>query len=118
MPLTNAPTATDLEVFHVYAASEIPDQIAFGTDGKLYVTLVLTSQVSVLASDGTELARLQSSPEDDIPLDGPAGIAFDSRTKSIMIANHAPFSGLPAHFAVLQSFVGDPGDPLVEPTLP
>lgn len=118
LPLTDSPTAADLEVFHTYVASEIPDQLAFGADGKLYVTLVLTNQISVLSSDGTELARLQSDPGADIPLDGPAGIAFDSRTKSLMIANHAPFSGNPAHFAVLQAFVSDAGDPLEEPFLP
>lgn len=117
LPLVDAPAPADLEQFHAYPASEIPDQLAFGADGKLYVSLV-SNQISILAPDGTELARLQSAPEDDIPLDGPAGIAFDSRTKSLLIANHAPFSGNPAHFAVLQAFVGDPGDPLDEPGLP
>jgi sugar lactone lactonase YvrE len=118
LPLIDAPTPADLEVFHAYPASEIPDQLAFGADGKLYVSLALSNQISILASGGTELARLQSAPGDDIPLDNPAGVAFDSRTKSLLIANHALFSGNPSHFAVLQVFVGDPGDPLDEPSLP
>jgi hypothetical protein len=50
-----------------------------------------------------------------VPLDNPAGIAFDSRSKSVFIANHALLSGDPAHFAVLSVYVGDPGDPLSEP---
>jgi DNA-binding beta-propeller fold protein YncE len=108
----DAPTAADLEVFHAYTGGELPDQLAFGADGELYVSLALSNQISVLAGDGTELARIQSALGDAIPLDNPAGIAFDSRTKSLMIANHALLSGNPASFAVLQVFVDDAGDPL------
>jgi sugar lactone lactonase YvrE len=118
LPLVDAPTASDLEVFHAYTGGELPDQLAFGEDGELYVTLALSNQISILAADGTELSRLQSEPGDSIPLDNPAGIAFDSRTKSLLIANHALLSGNPAHFAVLQAFVGDAGDPLEAPSLP
>ena len=118
LPLVDAPTASDLEVFHAYTGGELPDQLAFGADGELYVTLALSNQLSILATDGTEISRLQSAPGDDIPLDNPAGIAFDSRTQSLLIANHALLSGNPAHFAVLQAFVSDPGDPLEQPFLP
>ena len=62
-----------------------------------------------------EVTRIQSQPSDEVPLDNPAGIAFDSRTKSVFVANHALLSGNPAHFAVLSVYVGDPGDPLSEP---
>ena len=48
-------------------------------------------------------------------MDNPAGIAFDSRSRSVLIANHALLSGNPAHFAVLKVYVGDPGDPLSQP---
>ncbi len=118
LPLVDAPNPADLVVFHVYAAFELPDQLAFGADGDLYVSLALSNQISILAPGGTELARLESAPGDDIPLDNPAGLAFDSRTKSLLIANHALLSENPAHFAVLQAFVGDPGDLLDEPFLP
>ena len=118
LPLVDAPTAADLEVFHSYTAGELPDQLAFGADGELYVTLALSNQISILAANGTELSRIQSEAGDSIPLDNPAGIAFDARTQSLLIANHALLSGNPAHFAVLQAFVGDAGDPLEEPFLP
>jgi len=118
LPLVDAPTAADLEVFHEYTFSELPDQLAFGNQGNLYVSLALSNQISILAPDGTELARIQSATGDAIPLDNPAGIAFDSRTKSLLISNHALLSGNPAHFAVLQVDVGDPGDPLERPFLP
>jgi sugar lactone lactonase YvrE len=118
LPLVNAPTAADLEVVHAYTANEAPDQMAFDTQGNLYVSLALSNQISVLAPDGTEITRYQSAPGDAIPLDAPAGIAFDSRTKSLLIVNHAIFTANPAHFAVLRMFVGNPGNPLDKPILP
>jgi sugar lactone lactonase YvrE len=118
LPLVNAPTAADLEVFHTYPNFEAPDQIAFDTHGNLYVALALSNQISKLAPNGTELTRFQSAPGDAIPLDAPAAIAFDSRTKSLLIVNHAIFSANPAHFAVLRMFVDNPGNPLDKPILP
>lgn len=115
LPLVNTPLPADLETFYQYVASEGPDQIAFANDGKLYVTLAFTNQISFLSTSGVELGRIQSQPGDDIPLDNPAGIAFDSRTKSVLVANHALLSGNPANFAVLSVYVGDPGDPLSQP---
>lgn len=118
LPLVAAPMAADLEIFHQYTFSEIPDQLAFAATGDLFVSLALTNELSLLAPDGTELGRIASAPGDAIPLDAPAGIAFDSRTKSLLISNHALLTGDPAHFAVLRAYVGDPGSPLAEPDLP
>jgi sugar lactone lactonase YvrE len=118
LPLVNAPTAADLVVFHTYPNFEAPDQFAFDTHGNLYVALALANQISVLAPNGTELTRFQSAPGDAIPLDAPAAVAFDSRTKSLLIVNHAIFSANPAHFAVLRMFVDNPGNPLDKPILP
>jgi sugar lactone lactonase YvrE len=115
LPLVNHPLPADLQTFHQYAAGEGPDQLAFADDGKLYVTLAFTNQISFLSTSGAELGRIQSQPGDEVPLDNPAGIAFDSRTKSVFVANHALLSGDPAHFAVLSVYVGDPGDPLSQP---
>jgi len=118
LPLVAQPSASDLVVFHTYAAGELPDQLAFGARGDLYVSLALSNQISVLASDGAETVRYASAPGDAIPLDNPAGIAFDARTKSLLIVNHALLSGNPANFAVLRMAAGDPGAPLFEPVLP
>ena len=115
LPLVASPLPGDLEVFHQYVAGEAPDQLAFAHDGTLYVTLAFSNQISFLSTSGAELGRIQSQPGDEVPLDNPAGIAFDSRTKSVLVANHALLSGDPAHFAVLSVYVGDPGDPLSEP---
>lgn len=118
LPLVAAPTAADLEAFHAYVAGELPDQLAFGENGTLYVSLAFVNQISALDTDGTELARVSSAPGDAVPLDAPAGIAFDSRTKSLLISNHALLTGDPSHFAVLRTATDDPGDPLEEPFVP
>lgn len=115
LPLVNSPLPGDLETFHQYTAAEGPDQLAFAADGKLYVTLAFTNQISFLSTSGAELGRISSQPGDEVPLDNPAGIAFDNRTKSVLVANHALLSGNPAHFAVLKVYVGETGDPLSQP---
>jgi sugar lactone lactonase YvrE len=118
LPLVESPAPGALQVFHQYVAGEAPDQLAFGAKGDLYVSLAAANQVSVLSPDGSERSRIRSAPGDHIPLDAPAGLAFDSRTKSLLIVNHALFTGNPAHFAVLAAFVSDPGDALDQPALP
>jgi len=115
LPLTNSPGPGDLQVFFQYLASEGPDQLAFANDGTLYVSLAFANQISFISPAGAEVGRISSQPGDAVPLDNPAGIAFDSRTKSLLISNHALLSGDPAHFAVLSAYVGNPGDPLSEP---
>jgi sugar lactone lactonase YvrE len=115
LPLIDNPQPGDLEIVHHYVAGEAPDQLAFGTSGELYVTLAFSNQISVLVPGFGEVGRISSQPGDEVPLDNPAGIAFDSRTKSLLVANHAIFSGNPAHFAVLSVYVADPGDPLSQP---
>ena len=115
LPLVNNPQPADLEVVYDYESGEAPDQLAFGADGELYITLAFSNQISILVPGVGEIGRISSQPGDAVPLDNPAGIAFDSRTKSLLVTNHALFSGNPANFAVLSVYAGDPGDPLSQP---
>lgn len=115
LPLVSHPLESELEVVHSYIAGELPDQLAFGEDGILYITLAFSNQISIVMPGVGELGRIESKPGDEVPLDNPATIAFDSRTKSLLVANHALLSGNPAHFAVLSVYVGDEGDPLSKP---
>jgi sugar lactone lactonase YvrE len=115
LPLVDSPLPEDLEVVHEYVASEGPDQLAFGADGELYVSLAFSNEISIVVPGIGEITRIASQLGDEVPLDNPAAIAFDSRTKSLLVANHALLSGNPAHFAVLRIYVGDPGDPLSQP---
>src|SRR6266851_5681250 len=84
VPLGSDPPQGDPELFHTFETGEAPDQLAFDSRGNLYVSLLFANQISVLGPDGRELTRFQSAGGDRIPLDDPAGLAFDSRTKSLL----------------------------------
>ena len=112
LPLNNP---AGFQPFFQYTFGEGPDQLAFANDGTLYVSLAFANQISFISTGGVELGRISSQLSDPVQMDAPAGIAFDSRTKSLLISNHALFTGNPASFAVLSAFVDNPGDPLSEP---
>jgi sugar lactone lactonase YvrE len=57
LPVKDNPVESDPQVFHTYTPGAVPDGIAFGKSGKLYVALAGYSQISVLGPDGTEEAR-------------------------------------------------------------
>lgn len=109
------PTAAQLELFHTYV-NEIPDGIAFGRSGLLYVALKKPGLgISILRPDGTEAARLGNDPSEPFfPYDGPAHIAFNHRG-SIVVTNHAGITGRPESFGVLDVFVDDKESPLPKP---
>ena len=73
------------------------------------------SQISVLAPDGAEVARYSGPTDSGVPIDGPANIAFDDAKRSIVFTNHASTSRNPDHFALIEMFVDDRGDPLEKP---
>jgi sugar lactone lactonase YvrE len=112
VPLVANPQPSDLTVVHQYTGGELPDQLAFGEGGLLYVTLAFSNEISILDTHLGEMTRIASSPDDEVPLDNPAAIAFDESTKSLLLVNHALLSGNPAHFALLSVYVNDEGDPL------
>lgn len=117
IPVMESPAESDVEMVHPYFF-EAPDGIAFDEEGRLYVALAGTNEISVLSPDGSEEARYGTPAGAAIPLDAPASIAFDSAKKSILMTNHALFSGDASHFAVLRMYVGEKGDRLERPELP
>jgi len=117
LPLVDAPTAAQLEVFHQYNG-EGPDGIAFGRSGRLYVMLASPgfSGVSVLSPAGAEVARFGNAPGNLIsPFNSPANGAFDKHG-SLLVTNHTFV--FPGNESVLSVFVDDKESPLVKPTLP
>ncbi|MFN2506519.1 MAG: SMP-30/gluconolactonase/LRE family protein [Acidimicrobiales bacterium] len=120
LPLVNNPTAADLKVFHEYTNGDVPDGIAFGKTGLLYVAIAtpFASGVSILAPNGTEIVRLANQGNPIFPYDSPANIAFDGRG-SILLTNHAFVTGVtnPEQFTILDVFVGDTGSPLELPVI-
>jgi streptogramin lyase len=114
LPIVDHPSASDLKLFHTYTPGAGPDGIAFGRSGKLYVALAGYSQVSVLAADGSESARYsgpaQTAAGGTLQWANPANIAFNNRTGSLLVTNHASLTGLPDPsplFAVFDLYVND-----------
>ncbi len=119
LPLTDAPSSGDLSVFHAYGPGDMPDGIAFGDSGLLYVAIATpgASGISALNPDGVEKFRLTNPVLTPTrPYDSPANIAFNGKG-SILVTNHAFVTGIldPGQFSVLDVYVGDTGSPLVKP---
>jgi sugar lactone lactonase YvrE len=120
LPLVAAPQPSDLAVFKAFGPTDLPDGIAFGKSGNLYVADATPglSGVIILGPNGAEVGRLSNAaPGDLVPYDSPANIAFDGHG-SLLLTNHAFVTGIPAHFNVLDVYVGDKGSPLSKPDLP
>lgn len=116
-----SPAPQALSAFHVYAQPAAgPDGIAFGESGNLYVALAGASEIGVLGPDGTETARFPTPVDNqlqEVPYDLPASIAFDDEDETILVTNQAFFTGNEDHWAVLEAYVADTGEPLEEPVI-
>ncbi len=118
LPRVDKPTPGQLSLFHRFDAGELPDGIAFGSTGKLYVAMAspVGAGVMILDPDGGVAARL-TNPQGSLvdPYDGPANIAFDGAGR-ILMTNHAPVTGLVARkFSIVDTDVEDTGAPLFTP---
>lgn len=116
LPLVAQPAAADLAIFHQYAA-EAPDDMAFGRSGKLYVSLALSNQISVLDPSGGEITRYSGPASSGLPLDSPSGVAFNNATRSLLVNNHALFSLNAQNMVVFEIFADDRGKRLARPRL-
>jgi sugar lactone lactonase YvrE len=109
LPLVDTPTDADLQTFHTFAPGEVPDGVAFGKSGKLYVALAGSSQIAVLRPDGSEEVRL-NGPAGTLPWANPANIAFNDKEGTLLVTNHASLTGLPDPsplFAIFDVVVND-----------
>jgi sugar lactone lactonase YvrE len=121
VPLVASPSAGDLEVLHAFARGDMPDGIAFGRTGLLYVAMATPTRSGVLVLDQSGATVRRFSNPDGSPLapyDSPANIAFDGHG-SIVLTNHAFVSGaaVPSQFSIVTTFVDDKGALLAKPTL-
>lgn len=114
--MVNAPSAAQLEEVHVYPSTQAtplpaPDGIAFAKNGRLYVSLAGSNQISVLNPNGKP-HRLYSAPA-TVPWANPANIAFDDDNDRILVTNHASLVAFdPALFFIFDVAVTDKGERL------
>ncbi len=127
VPLDN-PSIAEVQLVHLYGPpppvfssddSELHgifgvSAIAFGSSGKLYVTLMGANQVSVLRPDGSEEGRFPDL-QNPGPYDDPLFPALDGHGY-LLITNLAIRA--PEKSAVLRAWVNDKGLPLVRPPIP
>lgn len=111
LPYKAHPTPADLKVFHTFAPGDLPDGIAFGQSGVLYVAdaTPFSSGIIGLRSNGAEVFRFVNPVNTPInPYDSPANIAFNGRG-SLLVTNHAFVTGpqMPQQFQVLKVYVND-----------
>ena len=120
VPLVAKPAAGDLKVFHEYTNGDLPDGIAFGKTGRLYVAIAtpFASGISILSPAGAQVTRLANQGNPIFPYDSPANIAFDGNG-SILVTNHAFVTGVtnPAQFTILDVYVADAGLALHRPLI-
>jgi sugar lactone lactonase YvrE len=107
------PSLSAMQLVHEYEPGAVPDGIAFGKSGKLYVALAGSSQISILNPDGSEAARLNgpaATANGSVPWANPANIAFNDAADTILVTNHASLTGLPdpsALFVIYDVVVND-----------
>lgn len=117
IPRIPAPAETDIALVHVFPNFEAPAGFALGEDGALFVALTLTNEIAVVNPSGGEIGRFSVATSEEVPLDGPAHVAFDGKG-GLFVTNQAAASGLPEHFAVLAVDVGDRGERIHPPKVP
>jgi sugar lactone lactonase YvrE len=121
LPLGVHPIFGPMKLFHSFGPGDLPDGIAFGESGLLYVASAMpfNSGIIALNSDGSEAFRFTNPPESPItPYDSPANIAFDG-LGSLLVTNHAFATGgaNPEQFQVLKVYVNDRGAELFKPII-
>jgi sugar lactone lactonase YvrE len=119
LPLVAHPQQSKLKVFKAFGPNDLPDGIAFGKSGNLYVAIATPglSGIAILDPSGAEVGRLQNAAPGAIsPYDSPANIAFDGHG-SLLVTNHAFATMIPSDMTVLDVYVGDKGSPLSKPDL-
>ena len=88
------------------------DGFAIGRSGGIYVAMLLTNQLAVIAPDGKELERFPDTPlsgdnGSPVPFDAPSSVRFLGTR--LMVANQAFASGDRSHQAILDVEAGERG---------
>ncbi len=122
LPINSGGGPGTLSTFWTGAPNEGPDSLAIAQSGNVYVAEAgdgARTGFVVLSPAGRELAR-RASPQHrlsaDIGYDTTADVAF-AGTRALF-TNSANFTGNVANMAIFSYDVGDPGLPVLRPTVP
>ena len=99
------------------APLDAPDGFAVDAAGRIYVSLLLSNQIAVIAPGGTELERFPSDGSgangSAVPFDNPSSAMFLGRR--LIVANQAYLSADASHQAILDVWIGVRAAPEVIP---
>jgi hypothetical protein len=91
--------------------AESPDGFGVAQSGRIYVALLTTNQIAVVAPDGTEVERFPSGTGGEnssgVPFDSPSSAKFLGTR--LMVPNQSYFAGDPSHQTVLDVETGEQG---------
>ena len=94
-----------------------PESPAIARSGSVYLALAGADQLVEISPQGHELARIPATPTENmrlpVPFDGPATVVFVG--DRLLVTNQSFPVSHPAHWAVFDIFVGEPGLPLYRP---
>jgi hypothetical protein len=98
-----------------------PDGFAIARSGNIYIPLVLSAQIAVLAPDGHELERFPRTPisgsnGSPVPFDTPSSVRFLGTR--LIVANQSFITANAADQALLDVETGEPGLPELLPSPP
>ena len=107
---------SDLRLFYETLPGDVPDGFAVGRSGTVYLNIA--QQMTVVSPTGSEVRRVPATQVENqaqaIPFDNPASAAFSG--DRLLVTNQALITRDPAHFAILDVNVGEPGLPLFRPS--
>ncbi|MDQ1472980.1 MAG: hypothetical protein QOJ99_4460 [Bryobacterales bacterium] len=125
LTIKDHPVYADLEVLHVWPASQMgfagPDGLELSKSGKIYVALAGASQISVIDPAIHNIANNEvnrfggpaktGNAAQPLPWANPANISFDNDNRRILVTNHASLVNPidPTLFVVFDVYVNDRG---------
>jgi sugar lactone lactonase YvrE len=121
VPIQPDGSAGDLTQLWESRPADGPDGFGIARSGTIYMSLLATNQLAVIAPDGTERERFPAAPfggenGSAVPFDGPSNVSFLGTR--MMVANQAYFSGDRARHAILDVEAGEEGLPELIPPAP
>ena len=117
VPITGDGSPGQLTQLWESAPTELPDGFGIAQSGRIYIALLNSNQIGVIAPDGREVERFPSSPDGQngspAPFDSPSSAKFLGTR--LMVPNQSFAAGDPNNQTLLDVETGEPGLPELIP---